>query len=517
MAEMQPVGLGIIPPNPQQGLGMMSSILGIQQQRQALQTGQYTQQKEQAGAQGEQQAMQERQLLQQTMKSGVRPDTGKSIYNENNEIDDNQLTDFANKNLPLTGQGVIQNIVKTQSDKTQLASAVADLGDKYNNDLSGRIRSFVNDPGANAESVNASLFAYAQQNPKAAPAVLAAGQLVKHIDGIQDMKTKNAALIHLSQMFQPAATTEVSQRPSIGTYQGAKGIQPLQTNPLASGGVQNSGPPLGPQGVAPQIVTFPNQQLGIMGGGAGGGSGGGSSQDGPQRGGISAPRTAAQDAPPPNAPGAVQTAYAQAVQQSNAHVEQIRQADNPLDYGNNMQIADQIRKLSKSTDTGPGTDTWHHVLGALGAPVGANNVADYQLLGAYLDRQAAGIRGAMGLPATNEGGVQSREIAGNTGYQGKALQDKNDLTQALTEGLHQYREGLDRVAGFSGQASPKAVNEFKSAWTKNFDPNVYKAELAYKRGPEEAKAFIKTLSPQEAASLTAKRIALKALSSGQVP
>ena len=252
-----PAAAGILPPNPNQGLQTIAGILGIRQAQQNLQTGQFTQQKEQAEAQQQQQSMQERQLLQQTMKSGVRPDNGKSIYKDNNEVDPDQLTDFANRNLPLTGQSVIQNITKTQSDKTALNSAVADLGDKYNNDLSGRIRSFVNNPKAQAADVKSSLQDYARQNPAAASAVLSANNLLDNLDSAAGMKAKNDMLLHLAQQFQPASTTEASQRPSAGVYQGKTGVQAYQNNPLAAGGIQNIGAPLGPQGVAPQMITPP--------------------------------------------------------------------------------------------------------------------------------------------------------------------------------------------------------------------------------------------------------------------
>ena len=52
MPELTPVGTMVQPPNVGQALGNLSSIYGIQQQRQNLQTGQYTQDIAQAAAQG---------------------------------------------------------------------------------------------------------------------------------------------------------------------------------------------------------------------------------------------------------------------------------------------------------------------------------------------------------------------------------------------------------------------------------------------------------------------------------
>src|SRR5690348_13070824 len=54
---MIPVGDKIIPPNPQAGISSMSGILGLQQQRQALQTGQQILQQEQLKS-GQQQGIQ---------------------------------------------------------------------------------------------------------------------------------------------------------------------------------------------------------------------------------------------------------------------------------------------------------------------------------------------------------------------------------------------------------------------------------------------------------------------------
>src|SRR5208282_4032786 len=130
------VALGIQPYSMQQGLGNLSSILGLKQQQvqlaqqqQALQTGQALQQSAQAKAQQDQMAIQQQQQLQQVLKTGIRPDTGQSIYNDNNEVDPDKVTDYATKNLSIIGQGVAQNVLKTKTDKIALSSASADLQD----------------------------------------------------------------------------------------------------------------------------------------------------------------------------------------------------------------------------------------------------------------------------------------------------------------------------------------------------------------------------------------------------
>lgn len=326
-----------------------------------------------------------------------------------------------------------------------------------------------------------------------------------------------SVLQHVQMQSQDAGKQLEMMAPKAATVDTGGTIQPGATASTL-GPTPGAFTPAGtsiPKQLPPSIVQTPGGSLAATGGARGTALtplGGGGLANAP------AVRTSQQDAPPLNAPAAAQQNFLDAAKQARDHVAQVRSAD--ADYGTNVALSNTIRKLSANTATGPGTDIWHHALGALGAPVGANNIADYQLIGAYLDRQAAMTRQQMGLPATNEGQSTSQAIAGNVGYQQKALQDKNDLTQALAEGLHSYRNGLDRVEGFTGNPSPKAVQEFKSAWVNNFDPNVYKLENAQKRikeDPTAVKKLLAELSPAEAASLREKRKNLQALQQGQLP
>jgi hypothetical protein len=482
----------------------LAQVLGIKQAQQNLDTGAIQQQTASAESQQAQQKNSELQavgnLTRQAYSSG-------NYKLPDGSFDNQKFANDVSALAPVYGQQIANDATMRAGEIYKNQQTLFNLKQSQREMIGNAMGSWAADPTMNHTKFIDGIEGLRGQfkdNPDVSRMLTSMTTAMPNTDGpALQQALRNAAIAANSP-------TAAQTNPQVGTYQGAKGIQAFQSNPQAAGGVANVGKPLGPQGIAPQVVALPNGQISVIGGG-GGAPSAGAQGPAPAPG---APRTAAQDAPPPNAPKAVQDAYLNATQQANAHVETIRNAD--ADYGTNSTIANQIRKLSQSTDTGPGTETWHHVLGALGAPVGANNVADYQLLGAYLDRQAAGARSAMGLPNTNQGTTESKAIAGNTEYQAKALQDKNDLTQSLVEGLHQYREGLDRVAGFSGQASPQAINQFKSAWAGNFDPNVYKGELAYKRSKADGDAFVKSLTPQEAQSLAAKRAALSALSKGQL-
>jgi hypothetical protein len=158
------------------------------------------------------------------------------------------------------------------------------------------------------------------------------------------------------------------------------------------------------------------------------------------------------------------------------------------------------------------------VLGALGAPVGANNVSDYQTIDAYLNRQAAMSSKIMGLPETNAGLQTAAGAAGTTAYQPKALQTKVKLTDALVEGAHQYRQGLDRVVGTGPNQDLSNYQKYRAAWAQNFDPNVYRLENAVKRHDgEEVQALKQELGPDGLKALALKRRNLMSLSQGQIP
>jgi hypothetical protein len=195
---------------------------------------------------------------------------------------------------------------------------------------------------------------------------------------------------------------------------------------------------------------------------------------------------------------------------------------NDRDYGTNVHISNVIRQLSKDTKTGPGTEMFHHMLAGSIKGLGQDAGADYQVIGSMLDRQAAMAQAAMGLPETNAGLQTSQSLSGSTQFAPEALQTKNNLTQALVEGAHQFRHGLDRVAGFepiTDKAAAGKVRKFQAEWTDNFDPNAYRLWNAHQTNDaDEIARLRKELSATEFKSLGQKMRNLKSLSeTGHLP
>ncbi len=210
---------------------------------------------------------------------------------------------------------------------------------------------------------------------------------------------------------------------------------------------------------------------------------------------VGAPSNGARPAPgrapaPSDSPS--QPTFTQPVPQQKEleeHVSTVRKADS--DYGTNRHVNEEIIRLSQDTSTGPGTKTWHSLIGKVAGLGGGDAIADYQKIGAYLDRQAALSASQMGLPETNAGLATAANLSGTTEYTPGALQTKVKLTDAMVEGSHQYRRGLDKVIGTGANQDLSKLQDFRAQWADNFDPNVFRVENAIRRGDKKELAQIR--------------------------
>lgn len=534
---MIPVGNTIIPQNPMTGINTLSGIFGIQQQRQNLQTGQYIQQQQQAKAIQDRQAAIETQagasLLSNPIENGILLPDGKTPAPNAQSI--------IMRTMPTTGAARYADIVKAAQWKVEFDNAKNNLNlnerQAYNSAVAGAAagaQSPQDVKDASTEFLGAVKGSPVEDDYKTMDRHL--NTVINHASDQkgapgQPEPWRQAALQYGRAVLGAPGTVGAGGigTPSAATIQTGGGIQgATQAPPLQGGGISTAGVPV-MNAPAPGVASAPSGALIRTGaGGIGGGAGGGGPPAvrppaGPAQGPMQIgrvngrPRTAQDDAPPPNAPTAVQQQFAQAAKAANEQVANARGVDDQ--YGTNMSIAHTIRHLSADTNTGPGTATWTRGLGVLSSQAGGSEaVANYQTLGSFLDRQAAGLRQQMNIPETNMGQATAQLIGGTTEYQRGAIQAKNNLNEALTEGAHLYRQGLDRVEGFTGNASPQAVQQFKSVWAQNFDPVAQEYKLAVKRGDTEAaKKIVSGLSPQERKTLAAKGRAIDDLTQGYFP
>lgn len=196
-------------------------------------------------------------------------------------------------------------------------------------------------------------------------------------------------------------------------------------------------------------------------------------------------------------------------QEAVAHVREAGDA-----APNNRNINQQLLQLSAATATGPATAAVQKIAGALGLPSGSR----YQEINAYLDRQAASQALAMGVPHTNAGLAASQTATGTTEYTPQALQEKVKYADALNSGTIAYREGLDKAVGTGGTPNLQKYQAFRSAWARNFDPDIYRVEDAQRRGDAaELYAIQERLGPKGKRALAQKSANLRMLENGQIP
>jgi hypothetical protein len=465
-----PIASQIQPPNPNQGLQTISGILNLRNQQQSLQLGQQQLQVGESAAQQAQQQMNERQLLQQTMLTGKDPD-GNPVKAPDGQMDPNALANFANKYLPLTGQGVQQQIISTLNNRIQLNDQVRGLGQNYRNDISGIVRSGI---GAQDPSgVSSALDAYAQQNPAAAPAISRAQSMLQHVNPAMPQDQRNMMLQRLSMEFQPASTTAAEQSPQIGTTTGpGGGVQAFQTNPLsaipqgATGPEVAQGIPLGErQSVSSNPLTGGPTVISKNGQG--------------QVTGITNAPTQGVYVPQPG--------DAQALPVLQAERDAARQAytNAGLQHTNNQIVLSNIDNVGATGLAGSG---WRNLVSAFGFNPGDANkdgkfdpATAYDLVGKGLERSALQAAQSMG-PQTNAGLAAQVAANGSTHYTPTAIKEITKLNDAITTGAQSYQPGLERAISANPSAGVFAKRQFDQQWGANFDPRIYQMYNAAKSG-----------------------------------
>lgn len=523
------------PYNPNAGMQRLSDVLSIQGKQQALQSGalglQQQQQQLDQGAtvlQNAQQQMQERKLLQNAMQSGKDPD-GNPIKGADGEVDPVAMAKFANKHLPLTGQGVQQSIIQTLDNRLGLNNAVRNLGQNYRNDISGIVRSAIGTKQTPQE-ISAALDAYGKQNPEAAAAISRAKALVSSAPATLPQAQRDQALQHLAMEFQPANTTASEQQPSMGTITGpGSGVQPVQYNP-------NSAFPVGPigkemhQGVAPAVGINPNTgqpytisssgvgQLPQQGGPQGPSAGTGQpSQPQPMQSGKAGSGASGW----PRLPAFPSPQQAQTAMDASKEADAVRAADSSptSGYGPTRQVYTNLLGLvAKNPAIGPGSKSWNQLTSAL-TPLGASANSSMQEIDAYLDRLALQNAGAAGL-STDAARHMSQSAAGSTEMNPETLKEKLRFGAATLEASHAYRTGLDNVIGTAND-NPIAKRAFDAAWSQNADINAFRLLAAKKNGDPEG--FFKTMSqiqamsPEQRALIQKHMMNLNMLAKGQMP
>ena len=139
-----PVGAEVQTFNPQQGLSQLSGILGIQQQKLALQTGQAQLQTAQAGAQ---QAQQKNQEFQNLAKFTMQASKDPTFQLPDGSPDVQKFIQGANQVAPTYGQQIIGQSVSNFQEGVKTRQALQNLSADQNATLVKGLQGLANIPG----------------------------------------------------------------------------------------------------------------------------------------------------------------------------------------------------------------------------------------------------------------------------------------------------------------------------------------------------------------------------------
>ena len=457
--------------DPGKGIATISELMGLQQKKiaidqaqQTLQTNAYVQQQHQAAAQADQQSMQERQLLQTSLKNGKDPD-GNALVGDDGEADPVAMTRFATKYMPLTGQGVVQNIVKTASDKFNLQSTGLRLDQQQRQMLQGPLQALNVDPSDdNISNVRTTFGQMLEAHPEMGKNVAAANALLDHVAASKDPKQRAHLANSFSALLQPG--TAVATQPQAATLNDNQTIsQGVVAPPEAGGGYQ---PSTKTQVQLPPTTTVLDTKGNPVAYGSGKLTPG---QPGPALG--------------MNLLGAqLQTNAADTVKGAK---------ENASTYQNSQFNNNQIIRLAldPKTTTGTGSDLLSKLGGGFAAlPWTSDMSSNYDNLGHYMGQQAITQMKAAGLAGTDADKALAQSVTGDRHYTRDAVVDIARTNRALSEGGRLFNEGVQDAAK---TGDPQAVNDFQQKWQSAATVDGFRIYNARRNKDQDPEGFSNTV------------------------
>lgn len=474
--------------NPNQAVQTLSGLVGLQQQKQALETGAIQQQGIAADVQQKQQQNQELQALAQFTHNASKDP---SFHKQDGSLDVEKFQREAAAVAPVYGQAYIGQATSNANAMLDNRKALLGLSNEQRKTIGSYFGAVAANPSATPEDFMDAVekARSVSDDPGYQRAVDRTLMWFPQVHSLPTEQAATAIRQHARGIAMQTNAPNVDQSsPAVQMVQGQQGLVPTNVNPQAPGGVAPVGPTQS-QGVAPgaQVVkdAYDNSYV----------------YD-PQKNTVTPI-------------GAGKGGFQQPVANQPQVLHDIESARAIGDTApTNRNINQHLLQLSSETSTGPGTQTVQKVAAAIGLPSGSS----YQEIGAYLDRQAAMSARQMGVPNTNAGLAAAQTASGTTEYTPQALQEKVKFADALNSATIAYRQGLDRAVGTGPQPNLKSYQQFRSAWAQNFDPDIFRVEDAQRRSDKaELDSIRKRLGPSGMATLAQKSANLRQLENGQIP
>jgi hypothetical protein len=465
-----PVAAGV-DVSPNKGLTTLSDLMGLQQKQigisqaqQNLQTGAYQQQQQQAAAQQQQAAMQTRQAATKMAQSGQDPD-GNPIRGDDGEIDPIKFSTALNKIDPVNAAPIVQNILKTQTDKLNLQSGALKLDAQQRNMLQGPMQALNLDPSDdNITNARGAITGLVTSHPEMAKTAAAANSLLDHVQNAKDPATRQKMANSLSSLLQAGAPVET--QPSAATVDTGPSIQPgVREAPAAGAGFTPTGVPI-TKGVAPGIVMDLQGQPHYIGGAAGTGTGAGAS--------------------PWPTPAAVQAQSGVAKDMAD-HFTALNASGQslPLVTG----LTKTIEGLAPEAFTGPGGDKKQYMAG-VARSFGVNLTGDAQTDTNLLNKAIAQLN--ISTPAGTDAARALVEAGQpNTKMDPQAIKDAAGTLrgQVLMNTAERNFLQTTRLSN-RGAGDPQAYQEGRQQFEASADPRIWQYQDLAKSNPAAARAFI---------------------------
>lgn len=477
------IPLNVKSPTLQDSMANMSSLLGVQQQKQALAQSQVK-------TQQDQNALQEQKALGAlNPRDYVDPNSG--------IIDADRYMKDAMAATPRTGLGVQRatQVYQAQAAQTAVNTAGQNLNRDVRGDVANRFSALTGDPSATYNDYVKTAEAIKKDNPQAAPLV---DSYLAQLDPNGDISITHQKAQTLNRAVLPVG--ENQPKPTMVQTGGAQvpGTVDARTGAFTSAGqsIQNQIPPgfeMTEDPVTHNKYLW-NRQTGEtrpFGTGAPTGTGRG----GP---GHSA-------APPQRQVGEADAQLKQVDINWQNHQGNINAASAANQQRD--QIHNVVKLLDSGVSTGAGAQGLANVeqrlaqIPGLEGLAGENSkAAKLDLLNKYLERIGAQFGSLSGSPAKTDAGAESlRAQVGSTGYTAAALRDVMKYTDAQYSAAQAKSKAEQQFLSQKGN-SILNQHDFETKWRDSYDPRVYqlgnesketiKAELA-KMKPEERATFLK--------------------------
>lgn len=502
-----PVGTTVNPVG--QGLQTLQDVLNVKRSQQALQTGVYQQQSAQAAAQQDQQKNQELQALSAFTKNATKDS---AYHNPDGSLNVQKFQNDAQAVAPVYGQAYIGQMTANANAMVDNRKALLSLSNEQRKTIGNYFGAVAAKPNATGQdfmdaveqargvSDDPSYQRSVDRMLMGAPHI--ATLPTEQVSGVIRNYSRGIAM-------QTSAPDASESAPNVSMVQGPSGLVPTNTNPQAPGGVAPVGPTQA-QGVAPQVTTTPQGNIGVVrpsGAVTVTGQGAGPS--------ASTSKLPPMQRPGVNAPAADQANYNARIQQLGQEYQGVSSAANdPMNGVQSTRFRNQqILDLIPHATTGPGL----RMLNLLASRLPGASGDAYQDLEHYLSQNSAAMAKTMGVPSTNLGAETAAAAAGNVERNPGALREITRTNDALNTAMDLYNRGFAKVTNNGSDMSRAA--SYKQAFGQSLDVNALRwADAHRRRDQQEIEDLTKKLGPQGIKAAQQKLLTLKSLSDkGDLP